>query len=57
MVMNALDNLKARTHVNRMCLAAGVPLIESGTGFFSSDFDFLIQFVEMKNDIQSFDQI
>ena len=31
-VMNALDNLAARTHVNRMCLAANVPLIESGTG-------------------------
>ena len=32
-VMNALDNLAARTHVNRMCLAANVPLIESGTGY------------------------
>eukprot|EP00116_Pleurobrachia_bachei_P003213 sb/3463475/ len=31
-VMNALDNKAARTHVNRMCLAAGVPLVESGTG-------------------------
>jgi ubiquitin-like 1-activating enzyme E1 B len=30
-VMNALDNLSARRHVNRICLAAGVPLIESGT--------------------------
>jgi len=30
-VMNALDNLEARRHVNRMCLAADVPLIESGT--------------------------
>lgn len=30
-VFNALDNLAARRHVNRMCLAAGVPLIESGT--------------------------
>jgi hypothetical protein len=29
--MNALDNLSARRHVNRVCLAAGVPLIESGT--------------------------
>lgn len=29
--MNALDNLAARRHVNRVCLAAGVPLIESGT--------------------------
>lgn len=31
MVMNALDNRAARSHVNRMCLAANVPLIESGT--------------------------
>ncbi|KAJ4462749.1 putative SUMO-activating enzyme subunit uba-2 [Paratrimastix pyriformis] len=31
MVMNALDNVDARRHVNRMCLAARVPLIESGT--------------------------
>lgn len=31
LVINALDNLAARSHVNRMCLAANVPLIESGT--------------------------
>lgn len=30
-VLNALDNVAARQHVNRMCLAANVPLIESGT--------------------------
>lgn len=30
-VMNALDNLSARRHVNRLCLAAGVPLIEAGS--------------------------
>ena len=30
-VMNALDNLAARRHVNRLCLAAKKPLIESGT--------------------------
>ncbi|GAB1522899.1 E1 ubiquitin-activating protein uba2 [Rhizoctonia solani] len=30
-VMNALDNLDARRHVNKMCIAAGIPLIESGT--------------------------
>ncbi|CAK7219600.1 E1 ubiquitin-activating protein uba2 [Sporothrix bragantina] len=33
-VFNALDNLDARRRVNRMCLAAGVPLIESGTAGF-----------------------
>ncbi|BGO95008.1 hypothetical protein NBRC10512_006528 [Rhodotorula toruloides] len=30
-VMNALDNLDARRHVNKMCLAANIPLLESGT--------------------------
>ncbi|KAK3683427.1 hypothetical protein B0T22DRAFT_385519 [Podospora appendiculata] len=30
-VFNALDNLEARRHVNKMCLAADVPLIDSGT--------------------------
>jgi len=34
-VFNALDNLEARRHVNKMCLAAGVPLIESGTTGFN----------------------
>ncbi|KAG5642065.1 hypothetical protein DXG03_003642 [Asterophora parasitica] len=30
-VLNALDNLDARRHVNKMCMAAHVPLVESGT--------------------------
>ena len=30
-VMNALDNRVARNHVNRLCLAGGLPLVESGT--------------------------
>ncbi|KAJ3079635.1 E1 ubiquitin-activating protein uba2 [Quaeritorhiza haematococci] len=30
-VLNALDNLPARRHVNMMCLAVNVPLVESGT--------------------------
>ncbi|CBF86880.1 hypothetical protein AN2450.2 [Aspergillus nidulans FGSC A4] len=34
-VFNALDNLDARRHVNMMCLAADVPLIESGTTGFN----------------------
>ena len=31
LVMNALDNIDARRHVNRLCLAANVPMIDSGT--------------------------
>ncbi|KPA74774.1 ubiquitin-activating enzyme-like protein [Leptomonas pyrrhocoris] len=30
-VLNALDNVAARQHVNRRCMRSGVPLIESGT--------------------------
>lgn len=35
LVFNALDNLEARRHVNKMCIAADVPLIESGTTGFN----------------------
>ena len=31
LVLSALDNVAARRHVNRVCLAAGVSLIEAGT--------------------------
>lgn len=31
LVLNALDNVDARRHVNRLCLATNTPLIESGT--------------------------
>lgn len=31
LVLNGLDNLEARRHVNRLCLAAETPLVESGT--------------------------
>ncbi len=34
LVLNALDNLDARRHVNRLCLASSIPLIESGTQGF-----------------------
>ncbi|POS73789.1 ThiF family protein [Diaporthe helianthi] len=34
-VFNALDNMEARRHVNKMCLASDVPLIESGTTGFN----------------------
>lgn len=31
LVLNALDNIAARCRVNRLCLAANVPLVEAGT--------------------------
>ena len=31
LVISALDNVAARKHVNRLCLAAEIPLIEAGT--------------------------
>lgn len=31
LVLNALDNIPARRRVNRLCLAANVPLVEAGT--------------------------
>jgi len=31
LVLNALDNVSARRHVNRLCLQVGVPLIDAGT--------------------------
>ncbi len=34
-VFNALDNVEARRHVNKMCLAADVPLIDAGTTGFN----------------------
>ena len=30
-ILNGLDNLEARRHVNRLAMAAEVPLVESGT--------------------------
>lgn len=30
-VLNALDNFDARRYVNRMCLTADIPMIDSGT--------------------------
>ncbi|KAI9034348.1 ThiF family protein [Hyaloraphidium curvatum] len=35
LVVNALDNIDARRYVNRMCLAANVPLVESGTAGYA----------------------
>lgn len=35
--LNALDNVKARNHVNRLCIAADVPLVESGTAGYMGE--------------------
>ncbi|XP_066586543.1 SUMO-activating enzyme subunit 2 [Prorops nasuta] len=41
LVMNALDNRAARNHVNRMCLAADIPLIESGTAGYEGQVELI----------------
>lgn len=41
MVLNALDNRAARNHVNRMCLNAKIPLIESGTAGFNGQVELI----------------
>lgn len=40
-VLNALDNKAARNHVNRMCLTANVPLIESGTAGYDGQVELI----------------
>lgn len=40
-VLNALDNQAARNHVNRMCLSADVPLIESGTSGYNGQVELI----------------
>ena len=37
LVLNALDNVKARNHVNRLCIAADIPLVESGTAGYMGE--------------------
>lgn len=41
MVLNALDNRAARNHVNRMCLNAKIPLIESGTSGYNGQVELI----------------
>ncbi|KAL6260008.1 hypothetical protein P5V15_009915 [Pogonomyrmex californicus] len=40
-VLNALDNRAARNHVNRMCLSADIPLIESGTAGYEGQVELI----------------
>lgn len=42
-VLNALDNRAARNHVNRLCLAANVPLIESGTAGYDGQVELIVK--------------
>lgn len=41
LVLNALDNRAARNHVNRMCLNARIPLIESGTSGYNGQVELI----------------
>ncbi|KAH8338265.1 hypothetical protein KR074_011966 [Drosophila pseudoananassae] len=40
-VLSALDNRAARNHVNRMCLNADVPLVESGTSGYNGQVELI----------------
>ncbi|XP_053662622.1 SUMO-activating enzyme subunit 2 [Anopheles marshallii] len=40
-VLSALDNHAARSHVNRLCLTADVPLIESGTAGYNGQVELI----------------
>ncbi len=44
-VINALDNLDARRHVNRMCVLADVPLVDAGTSGLKGNVDVIIPHV------------
>lgn len=41
LVLNALDNRAARNHVNRMCLAGNIPLIDSGTAGYNGQVELI----------------
>ena len=42
-VINALDNIMARSHVNRLCMSANVPLIETGTAGYLGQASFILK--------------
>jgi ubiquitin-like 1-activating enzyme E1 B len=48
-VFNALDNIAARSHVNKMCIAADVPLVESGTTGFEGQ----VQIIKKVREIET----
>lgn len=56
LVCNALDNLEARRHVNRMCLAAAVPLIESGSTGYNGQASVIAKGVECYDCVQRLPQ-
>ena len=56
LVFNALDNLDARRHVNKMCLAADVALIESGTTGFNGQVQPIIKVSRAENETSQWHQ-
>lgn len=42
-VFNALDNVEARRHLNKMCMAANVPMVDSGTTGFQGHAQVIIK--------------
>lgn len=48
-VFNALDNIEARRHVNRVCIAAGRPLVDGGTSGYDGQVTTIIKVVPLLN--------
>ena len=47
-ILNGLDNLEARRHVNRLAMAADVPLVESGTAGYLGQVCWLRTYTRMR---------
>ncbi|CAH8860889.1 unnamed protein product [Trichobilharzia szidati] len=54
-VFNALDNLAARKHVNRMCVSAKIPLIESGTAGYLGQVEPLLPAIQLDDESTNLD--
>jgi len=44
-VFNALDNVDARRHVNKMCIASDVPMVDSGTTGFQGHAQVIVKVI------------
>lgn len=52
-VFNALDNADARRHVNKMCIASDVPLVDGGTTGFLGNVRFIKRVQSSESHVKS----